>query len=188
MNSYIQSVIINDAIKQLQQGQIIAHPTESVYGFSCDPFNHDAVTQLLMIKKRSVKKGFILIASEWKQVKLLTKPIDPKALERAFRTWPGPFTWTFPASEVVPYWIIGKYSSIAIRITAHPIAKLLCQKFGGPIISTSANQEDNLPICDIKTLRMMFGNKIDKIIEGPIGLLSRPTSIRDPITGKVFRY
>ena len=186
MNNYIQ--LINDAIKQLQQGQIIAYPTEAIYGLGCDPFNHNAVTQLLMIKKRSVKKGFILIASEWKQVALLIKPIDPKTLARVFETWPGPFTWTFPASKAVPYWVSGEHSSIAIRITTHPIAKLLCQQFGGPLISTSANQENNLPIRNIKILRMVFGNKIDKILEGPIGPLHRPTSIRNSITGKIFRY
>ena len=185
MDDYTQS--INDAVKCLRQGGVIAYPTEAVYGLGCDPFNHDSVAQLLTIKKRSIKKGFILIASEWKQVELLIEPIDPKALARVFDTWPGSFTWTFPASKEAPHWITGQHSTIAIRISAHPIAKLLCQRFAGPLISTSANQEGEPPIRDVKILHMVFGNKIDKILEGPLGLTHRPTSIREAITGEIVR-
>ena len=189
MDDYIRS--INDAAKWLRRGGIIAYPTEAVYGLGCDPFNYNTVAQLSTIKKRSMKKGFILIASEWKQVELLTEPIDPRTLARVFETWPGPLTWTFPISKKAPDWVIGQHPTIAIRITAHPLAKLLCQRFGGPLISTSANQKGNTPIRDIKILRMIFGKKIRKILEDPSdsSLLSkRPTQIRDVITGKILRH
>ena len=189
MNDYIQS--INDAAQWLHKGEVIAYPTESVYGLGCDPFNHNTVVQLLTIKKRSMRKGFILIASEWKQVEPLTEPIDDRTLARVFDTWPGPLTWTFPISKKAPNWVIGQNLTIAIRVTAHPIAKLLCQKFGGPLISTSANQAGAPPIRDVKVLRMVFGKKIHKILEGPpisSSPLNRPTQIRDAITGDILRY
>ena len=185
MDDFTQS--INDVVAELRLGSIIAYPTEAVYGLGCDPFNHNAVTQLLMLKKRSLEKGFILIASTWKQVASLTQPIDPKALARVFQSWPGPFTWVFPASSKVPSWIRGKHPTTAIRVTDHPIAKLLCHRFGGPIVSTSANREGENPIRNVRMFRMIFGKQINKILEGPLGLSHRPTEIRDAITGEVLR-
>ncbi|MFW0072974.1 MAG: L-threonylcarbamoyladenylate synthase [Coxiella-like endosymbiont] len=185
MDDFIQS--INDAVTELRQGGIIAYPTESVYGLGCDPFNHNAVTQLLILKKRPLEKGFILIASAWKQVATLTQPIDPKSLARIFQSWPGPVTWVFPASSEAPSWIRGKHPTIAIRLTDHLIAKLLCYRFGGPIVSTSANRKWEQPIRNVRILRMIFGNQINRILEGPIGPSCRPTEIRDAITGEVLR-
>lgn len=184
-DNFIQS--IDDAVSELRLGGIIAYPTEAVYGLGCDPFNHNTVTQLSILKKRSLEKGFILIASAWKQVAPLTQPIDPKALTHVFQSWPGPFTWVFPASSKVPPWIQGKYPTIAIRLTNHLIAKLLCHRFGGPIVSTSANRELEHPIRNAKMLHMVFGNQINRILEGPLGLSHRPTEIRDAITGEVLR-
>ena len=185
MNYFTQS--INNTVTALRRGGIIAYPTESVYGLGCDPFNHNAVTQLLMLKKRPLEKGFILIASAWKQVASLTQPIEPKILARIFQSWPGPVTWVFPASSEVPSWIRGKHPTIAIRLTDHLIAKLLCHRFGGPIVSTSANRKWEQPIRNARILRMIFGNQINRILEGPLGPSYRPTEIRNAVTGEILR-
>ena len=186
MDNYTRS-IINKAVEALRQGRVIAYPTESVYGLGCDPFNPHAVTQILTLKNRSIKKGFILIASEWKQIAALTQPLDPKILAQVFRTWPGPVTWIFPATAEVPYWLRGDRATIAIRVTAHPLARLLCFHFGGPIVSTSANLERQPLVRDVKMLRVIFGNKINIILEAALGASKRPTEIRDVITAEVLR-
>lgn len=184
MNKHDQ---INQTVEALRQGKVIAYPTEAVYGLGCDPFNFDAVTQILSLKNRSVKKGFILIASEWKQVKALTQPLDPKTLSHVFSTWPGPITWLFPATAEVPYWVRGDHNTVAIRIIAHPLARLLCRHFGKPIISTSGNREGQPPTQDLKMLKIIFGNKIDIILEGTLGSSKRPSEIRDAISNKILR-
>ncbi|QHG92386.1 tRNA threonylcarbamoyladenosine biosynthesis protein RimN [Coxiella endosymbiont of Amblyomma sculptum] len=178
---------VKEAAEALKRGKVIAYPTEAVYGLGCDPFNFYSVTQLLLLKNRSIKKGFILIASEWKQAEFLIRSLDPKRLSRVFSTWPGPTTWIFPTKSTAPYWIHGCHTTIAIRITAHPLSRLLCSYFGKPIISTSANFEGNSPIQDIKTLEETFGDKIDVILKGPLGSSARPTEIRDAVTGKILR-
>lgn len=185
MDNY--SPLIHKAVKALRQGRVIAYPTESVYGLGCDPFNPYAVTQILTLKNRQIKKGFILIASEWKQVATLIKPLDPKILAQVFRTWPGPVTWVFPATADVPYWLRGDRATIAIRVTAHQIARLLCLHFGGPIVSTSANLARQPPVRDIKMLRIIFGKRIDVILKATLGTSKRPTEIRDVITAEVLR-
>ena len=185
MDDYTRS--INRAVETLRQGRVIAYPTEGVYGLGCDPFNHNAVTQILTLKNRSIKKGFILIASEWKQVETLIQPLDPKILARVFSTWPGPVTWIFPATNEVPYWLRGNRATIAIRVTAHPLAGLLCRHFGGPIVSTSANLERQPPTRDMKILKIIFGNKIDIVFKAALWASKRPTEIRDAITAEVLR-
>jgi L-threonylcarbamoyladenylate synthase len=175
------------AINCLHAGGVIAYPTEAVYGLGCDPFNADAVTRLLQIKHRSIKKGFILIASDWKQIQFLVEPIDPQKLVRVFASWPGPITWVFPATTEVPYWVRGEHTSIAVRVTAHPLAKALCEQYGKPLISTSANLDGYPPVRDARTLQMTFGDKLDLILPGQLGNSRRPTEIRDAITGEIIR-
>lgn len=183
----IDPKIIHQAAKILHQGGVIAYPTEAVFGFGCDPFNEDAITRILLLKQRSIKKGFILIASEWSQLESLTAPIDPKAFARVKASWPGPVTWVFPARPNVPFWIRGQHTTVAVRITQHPIASALCKKFGKAIVSTSANTEGSPPLRDAKVLKMTFGDKVDFIIPGKVGTSHRPTMIKDAISGEILR-
>ncbi|MBS0357783.1 MAG: threonylcarbamoyl-AMP synthase [Proteobacteria bacterium] len=177
-----------DKIKHIfQQGGLIAYPTEAVYGLGCDPFNEAAVNKLLACKKRSRDKGLILIASSWDQIKSLIAPIDESLLKKAKASWPGPFTWIFPASTEVPKWITGKFDSVALRITAHPIAHALCELLEQPIVSTSANIEGQIPARTDAEVRKLFGDQIDYLIEGPVGSLKKPTEIRDILTDKIIR-
>ena len=178
---------IEEALIALDKGDIIAYPTEAVFGLGCDPFNESAVQRLLALKHRPVSKGLILIAHDWEQVVLLTTPIDEVSLQRAQSTWPGPITWVFPAAQTAPPWIRGDHPSIALRITQHPLASALCQAFGGPIVSTSANVDGDPPAKDITTLKQYFSSGIDVILDGPLGDRTNPTPIRDVKTGKIFR-
>lgn len=183
--------ILEDAIKHavdaLRTGQLIAYPTEAVFGFGCDPFNVDAVSRLLHLKHRSIEQGFILVAANWHQVEPLVNAIGPDLLTRVFDTWPGPTTWVFPASPVVPHWIRGNHKTIAIRVSAEPIIQALCEGFDAPIISTSANVSGDPPSRELLTLTMRFADKIDVIVPGKVGHLHKPTQIRDAITGEVLR-
>jgi L-threonylcarbamoyladenylate synthase len=178
---------IDIAVNHLKQGKVIAYPTEAVFGLGCDPYNIDAVSRILQIKHRALDKGFILIASSWEQIQPLVMYLRPDLLTRVFATWPGPVTWLFPASKNVPSWIRGKYDSVAVRVTAHPIAKALCEQFGGPIISTSCNKSGDPAARDIRTIQLTLGNTVDYVIEGKLGGRLRPSEIRDALTGEVIR-
>lgn len=175
------------AVHSLKQGKVIAYPTEAVYGLGCDPFNLEAVIQLLHIKQRHQDKGLILVASNWQQIDNLIKPIPTSAKMIVELSWPGPVTWVFPASQQVPAWIKGRYDSIALRISAHPIIQQLCQEFSGPIVSTSANSEGQPPARDAYTVSLLFSEQLGCIIEGALGELSRPTEIRDVLSGEIIR-
>jgi L-threonylcarbamoyladenylate synthase len=178
---------IYKAVEILKNGGIIAYPTEAVFGLGCNPFNELAVVKTLQIKKRPIDKGLILIASDWQQIKELTAPIPESLLNKVFATWPGPTTWIFPASPKAPHWITGTYNSIALRITAHPIAKQICEEYGGAIVSTSANIEGMPPAINTTQVAAIFGNNVDFIMPGTVGDLTKPTVIIDVLSDRILR-
>lgn len=178
---------INEAVISLKNGGIIAYPTESVFGLGCDPFNHSAITKLLMLKKRPLNKGFILIASSWEQILPLIQPLPAIQHTRIKSTWPGPVTWVFPASEKVPQWITGEHKSVALRLTKHPIASAICDKFAAPIISTSANPNGVTPAKDLNMVQQMFPRGITYYVPGATGNLAKPTPILNAMTGDNIR-
>jgi len=184
-NAPMKSISITTAITHLHSGDIIAYPTEAVYGLGCDPFNQTATTKLCQLKHRPRSKGLILIAADWSQVKTLTAPIPLERFDAITSTWPGPNTWVFPASNIAPAWITGDHNTIAIRITDHPTATALCRAFNGPLVSTSANLSDQAPATNIDVLHKTFPTT--PIVEGALGTLTKPTPIREALTGKLLR-
>lgn len=177
------------AVTALENGGVIAYPTEAVWGLGCDPFDEAAVTRLLAIKQRPVTKGLILIAGAEAQLDGL---IDWDALPAARRTvvqdsWPGPHTWIVPVTERVPRWITGDHAGVAVRVSAHPVVIALCAAFGGPLVSTSANLTGQAPAFSRDALAPALLAQIDGIAPGETGGLSAPTAIRDALTGAQLR-
>lgn len=187
MTQKVAEKAITQSAAILQQGGLFAYPTEAVYGLGCDPFNRAAVERLCALKQRSIEQGLILIAANFSQIEKLIAPLSEEILQRAKSTWPGPYTWVFPRSELVPDWISGDHPTIALRVTAHPIAAAICQQFGGAIISTSANRHGHAPARTAEEVRAMLGDKVDFIVEGEVGGLAQPTPIRDGVSGEIFR-
>lgn len=179
--------VIDAAVAALQQGQVIAYPTEAVYGLGCDPFNEQAVQSLLQLKQRSVNKGLILIAADWSQCASLVHPLSDDKMKTVLASWPGPVTWLLPASDRVPTWIRGAHKTVALRVTAHPVASALCQTYGQVLVSTSANIEGQPPARDSDTVKDYFGEAVVAIVLGDLGDLAAPTVIRDAETGDIIR-
>ena len=175
------------AARCIRQGGIIASPTEAVYGLGCDPYNAAAVLRLLALKHRPADKGVILIAANFAQIQPWIQPLSKQQKRRLDQSWPGPTTWLLPASPAVPVWIRGKHDRIALRITAHPLAKALCETTGSAIVSTSANISQQNPAKSVMSVRRYFADRLDFILAGPLGGLAKPTTIKDLITGETTR-
>ncbi len=178
---------IHYAAQQLKQGGVIAYPTEAVYGLGCDPLQADAVERIFTLKGRPRHKGMILIAAHWEQLLDYIELPEPLQMAAPFASWPGPHTWIFPARSDLPRWLATPDQTLAVRVTAHPIAAALCRHWGGAIVSTSANRSGHPPARSPLELRLAFGNRIDYLLTGPLGGASRPTTIRDVRTGRWLR-
>ncbi len=166
------------ARRVLAAGGVLAYPTEGVYGLGCDPSCPVAVTRLLSLKGRSWEQGLILVAAEPGQLRPWVAPADPRSWERALATWPGPVTWVLPAAAWVPPWIRGRHPTVAVRVTAHPLAAALCRAWGGPLVSTSANRHGRPPARTALQVRRAFPRGLDLILPGRTLGLGGPTEIR----------
>ncbi len=178
---------LQQALRALYCGEIIAYPTEAVYGLGCDPYNATAVIELLQLKDRPINKGLILIASEQSQLQPFMGPLSKSMQTRLDKSWPGPTTWLVPASASTPVWLRGAHSSIAVRVTAHPVATALCQAAGQAIVSTSANLSGRRPATSRLQVELCFHGRIQHILGGETGLGSKPTEIRDVRSGQIIR-
>ncbi|MCC2638545.1 MAG: tRNA threonylcarbamoyladenosine biosynthesis protein RimN [Moraxellaceae bacterium] len=174
------------AVQSLRAGQVIAYPTEAVWGLGCDPFDAAAVQRLLVMKGRSEAKGLILIAADIAQVESWLAALSDSQKQAVFATWPGPYTWVVPAASA-PRWLRGEHDSLAVRVSAHPGVQALCRAWGGPLVSTSANRSGQPPLADAADLRREFGDALGHILPGALGGDAKPTEIRDAVTGVVLR-
>lgn len=180
---------IATVVQALQQGGVIGYPTEAVYGLGCDPDNESAVMALLDIKQRPVDKGLILIAATYSQ---LLPYVDDKAIPlekryQIFSSWPGHVSWVLPASKHAPRWITGQFDSIAVRVSAHPLVHQLCEAYGKPVVSTSANLSGQPAITCFTDLEQQLGSRLSAILAGELGGASTPSQIRNALTGDILR-
>jgi L-threonylcarbamoyladenylate synthase len=175
------------AAERLRAGQIIAYPTEAVFGLGCDPRNEQTVRQLLTLKNRPESAGLILIGATLDQFDPWIAPVDAGLRARAQAAWPGPVTWLFPRGANVPDFIAGQHATVAIRVTAHPVCVALCQAFGGPVVSTSANPHSAPPARSAGEVEDYFGPFLGGILQGRLGGNDLPSEIRDLRSGAVLR-
>lgn len=171
----------------LRAGGVIAYPTEAVWGLGCDPFNEGAVLRLLSLKRRPVHKGVILVASDFRQVEPLFGCMTQDQRRQLEENWPGFQTWIVPANNLVPEWITGRHSGIAIRVSEHPQIQAICRHFGGPIVSTSANYAGHPAAVTRIQLASYFSQQLDYVVPGKPGDKSQPSPIFDLKTGRQLR-
>ncbi|KOO58819.1 tRNA threonylcarbamoyladenosine biosynthesis protein RimN [Rheinheimera sp. KL1] len=188
---------IPSAVTALRQGQVIAYPTEAVFGVGCDPDNHLAIETLLQVKQRPKSKGLILIAADFSQL-IPYIAADQLSLEQtqlmldSWRNSAGvrdkaAVTWVVPASARCSDWLTGQFDSIAIRVCDHSVVQQLCLAFGKPITSTSANLSGLEPCRSAAEVRQQLADKVAVIVDAPTGGRAVPSEIRDITTGHIYR-
>lgn len=181
-------VRLAQCVQTLHGGGIVAYPTEAVWGLGCDPFNPVAVAHLLMLKKRPLCKGMIMVAASIDQIAPYFADLSAAQWRTLKSTWPGAVTWLVPVRPGgIPGWVRGQHATQAFRVSAHPVVSALCRRFGGPMVSTSANLAGHRPACSLFEVQCHLGAKIDMVMPGETGESLGPTPIRDLVTGDWLR-
>lgn len=176
------------AAELLCRGEVIAYPTEAVWGLGCSPFDEQAVLKLLKIKQRDFDKGVILVAGDIAQFDDYLQPLSDEQRQTLKASWPGPHTWIVPdLNHQIPQWIKGRFDSVALRVTDHPVVAGLCKAVGGPIVSTSANPQGKSPAIHQWQVERYFSGQLAAVTAGSIGKNAKPTEIRDLLTGEIVR-
>lgn len=180
------SPLLRRAARVLRAGGVIAYPTEAVYGLGCDPTCECAVRRILALKGRPQRSGFILVAADLAQLEGWIAPTPAERRRLASRT-ARPVTWVVTAGPRASRLVTGQRATVAVRLTAHPVASALCRAAGMPLVSTSANVHGRPPGRSALAVRRALGRALDLVVPGATGGLARPTEIRRASTGTVLR-
>lgn len=183
--NYLAHPLIHRAADHLLAGGVAAYPTEGVWGLGAVPDNQHAMQTILKLKRRPMAKGVILVAASAAQFHFILRHLEPEQLAVLQASWPGPNTWLVPHHDEVPPWICGDHATVALRVSAHPVVKALCD-LAGPLVSTSANPQGLPPARAGFRARSYFGNRV-VYAPGQVNPNAKPSTIRDLVTGKVVR-
>ncbi len=178
---------IREAVRRLEEGGIIAYPTETLYGLGCDPLNGAAVLRLINLKQRDIEQGLILVASHFEQLEPYLCAVSAATRTRVTRARKAPVTWVLPCHGGVPVWLRGKHHSLAVRITTHPVCKALCDRWGGPLVSSSANIHNRPAALTPLAVRKAFDDRLDYILHSTQAGTNQPSQIRDALNNDILR-
>lgn len=172
------------AAKYLQQGNIVAFPTETVYGLGADGLNPIAVTRIFEAKKRPAFNPLILHVSSMEMVKRVAH-IDNEIVTRLTdKFWPGALTIILRKKDIVPYIVTSGLDTVAVRMPNNQVALKLIEELGNPIAAPSANSFGRLSPTNASHVAKQLESKVDIILDGgncTIGIESTIIEITDSV-------
>jgi L-threonylcarbamoyladenylate synthase len=178
-----QSEII-EAVEALRTGELVAFPTETVYGLGANAADPAAVRKIFEIKGRPPDHPVIVHLDNPRYLHRWVSEVPPIAELLAAKFWPGPLTLILPKAENVNAIVTGGQTSIGIRVPSHPMAQQLLTAFGGGIAAPSANRYGRLSPTKPEHVRDEFGDLVKVVLDGgesQIGLESTIVSCLDNV-------
>lgn len=154
----VQVMNINEAKKILDDGGLVAIPTETVYGLAANALNPKAVTEIFKIKKRPLYNPLIVHISDLGDVFQLAKSIPKDVFLLGQKFWPGPLTMVLEKTDNVPSITTGGEKTVAIRIPNHPLTLSLLEELDYPLAAPSANKYKGISPTHPKHVYQSFGN------------------------------
>jgi len=150
----------------VEQGGIIAYPTETFYGLGVDPYNEDAVKRLFELKGRGFDKPISLLVKDEAMLQQVAADIPPVARELIGRFWPGPLTIIFKASPQLPPLLTASTGKIGVRVSGNPTTQKLLDAIERPITTTSANPTGRKSPVTAGEVAGYFNGNLDLILDG----------------------
>lgn len=157
---------IQDAVKLLREGRLVAFPTETVYGLGGDACNSEAVAKIFAAKGRPADHPVIVHIADAGQIRDWAANVPESALRLAEAFWPGPLTIILNKKAEVPSAVTGGQDTVALRIPANPVALQLLQAFGSGIAAPSANRFGRISPTKAEHVAEELGDSVDLILDG----------------------
>jgi len=177
---------IKHAVEILQNDGIIVYPTDTIYGIGCDLFNRRAVERLIKIQNiKPQKLNLSFICSDLSHISEFVTRIETPEFKILKRTLPGPFTFIFESSSLVPKILGINKKSVGIRIPKHKIPLEIVKLLGNPLITSSVKNDDQIKeyTTDPEEIFEDFKNLVDLVIDGGAGG-NIPSTIVDFTSGE----
>ncbi len=157
---------IKSASTLLKAGQLVAFPTETVYGLGCDASNLDALARLYRVKARPGNHPVIVHLASVEQLDDWAETVPPEALALAEKFWPGPMTLILKkASRVLPE-VSGGQDTVGLRIPSHPVALALLKEFNSGVAAPSANRHGRISPTSAQHVQSELGDLVAKVLDG----------------------
>ncbi len=162
----ISAEAMKAAARIITGGGLVVYPTETVYGLGANALDGKAVARVFRAKGRPADKPVIVLARDFSQLKELVSAIPPWARTLMGLFWPDGLTLILSASPSVPPELLAGGTSIAVRISGHPVAQALLKAAGVPLTSSSANRSGHPAPTTAPAARRQLGSRVDLIIDG----------------------
>ncbi len=167
----------------IRRGEVVAIPTDTVYGLAADPFQPEAMRRLLRLKQRPEDKPILLLIDSLRQVEDLAARV-PATLERlAARFWPGPLTVVLPAAPRVPEAITAGTGTVAVRLPGSQVTRQIVRAARRPLTGTSANVSGRPAAESAAQVREQLGRSLALILDAGPAPSRVPSTIVD-LTGE----
>ena len=154
------------AAEALRAGELVAFPTETVYGLGADAVNERAVAQVFAVKNRPYFDPLIVHIPNAASARVYATDLDYRAVALMERFWPGPLTLVLRKKPIIPDLVTGGLDSVALRVPAHPVALALLRATAKPIAAPSANPFGYVSPTTAMHVQELLGEKIRLIVDG----------------------
>jgi len=150
----------------LMQGELVAIPTETVYGLAGNALNAEAVARIFEVKERPTFDPLIVHVPDWASVGRYASEVPPKAALLAENFWPGPLTLLLPKRQNIPSLVTSGLDTVGLRCPNHPLTRALLQQLDFPLAAPSANPFGYISPTSAAHVNAQLGNRIPYILDG----------------------
>ena len=164
-----QKRIVTKVCEALEQGKIIAYPTDTFYGIGCDLMNKKGIGLIYKLKNRPLKQPFSIVCDSLKEISLYAQ-VSNYAYKTMKRCLPGPYTFILEATQLVPKIMMTKRRTVGIRVPDNKICLAIVRTLGRPIISTSAGFDDP------GSIEEAYRKNLELVVDGG-ALFPEPSSV-----------
>jgi L-threonylcarbamoyladenylate synthase len=169
------------ALRLLQHGELIAVPTDTVYGVAAHGLRPEAVERIFVAKHRPRDKAIPLLLADMAELALVAEEISDAANILAERFWPGPLTLVVRRATAVPDVVTGGGDTVAVRVPDHPLPRRLADALQAPLAVTSANLSGEADPCTANDVERALGNALGLIVDGGRSPGGRPSTVVDTL-------
>ena len=157
---------ISRAADALCRGELVAFPTETVYGLGADAASRDALHRLYAVKRRPLDHPVIVHLASAEQLPVWADDVPPGAQRLAAALWPGPLTLVLPRAAWVPDAASAGLPTIGVRVPDQPVALTLLREFGGGVAAPSANRFGRVSPTTADDVRADLGDDVAEVLDG----------------------
>jgi L-threonylcarbamoyladenylate synthase len=180
----VPDAIVEEAVRVLRAGGVVALPTETVYGLAADAANLSAVRRIFTIKGRPTDHPLIIHLARTAALATYAAGDPPELRRLADRFWPGPLTVIVHKTELVSEVVTGGQSTVALRVPDHPLTAAILAKLGGAVAAPSANRFGRVSPTTAQHVRDDLGEDVDLIVDGGPARVGLESTIVD-LTGEI---